>query len=388
MSLGERAGTILVVFLAAAVLLMVIGQLLGQPILFGYVATGSMSPTLEAGDGFVAVPPEIAGEIQSGDVITYDAHELHDGGLTTHRVVESTEEGYITRGDANPFTDQSGDEPPVTDGQIAAIVLQINGEVVRIPHLGTVVLGVQGVLGTIAGVFGFLPGMDQLAEGNVGVLMVGFGLVLLAASVLTDLASGARDRTGRSRKRRGVLSPPVLLAIILLLILVPMSASMMIPSGAMELGIVSSQSPSEDPTVIGVGESQDIEYTFTNEGYVPKVVVLEPASPGVAVSETVIRVGPGQQAETTVTVTAPEETGFYLRHLSERHYLHLLPSSMLIALHTIHPWIVLLVLNTLVAAIVAGIFIVSIGFEPLRLRDTKRDIPLTYRIRRTIQRWF
>jgi len=42
--------------LALVVVLLIVGQLLGQPILLGYVATGSMEPTMDAGDGFVSVP--------------------------------------------------------------------------------------------------------------------------------------------------------------------------------------------------------------------------------------------------------------------------------------------------------------------------------------------
>lgn len=387
MTLRERAGSILGVLLIGMVLLILIGQVLGQPILLGYVATGSMSPTLEAGDGFVAIPPSIAGDIQEGDVVTFDARELEGGGLTTHRVVEVTDEGYITRGDANPFLDQDGDEPPVTDGQIAAVALQVNGEVVRIPHLGTAVMGLHNVLESIMSAFSFLPGLSQLAAGGMGTIMVGFGILLLAFSFVTDAISNGRERATRSRKRPGVLSAPVMLAIILLLILLPLTASMMIPSGTLELGIVSSQSPSADPTVIGVGESQEINYSVTNEGFIPKVIVLEPASPGISVSESVLIVNRGETAETTVTVTAPDETGFYLRHLSERHYMQLLPTTVVYALHTVHPWLAMGVINVLVGGLVSALFLLSFGMEPLRLRETGRNIPFGKRIRRAIRRW-
>ena len=37
-------------------LFLILGSVLGQPITLGYVETESMSPTLEPGDGFIAVP--------------------------------------------------------------------------------------------------------------------------------------------------------------------------------------------------------------------------------------------------------------------------------------------------------------------------------------------
>ncbi len=86
----ERGVTVVIALIVVALL---VGQLLGQPILLGYVATGSMEPTMSAGDGFVAIPSVVSGEVEEGDVVVYDARELHDGGLTTHRVVEVTDEG-------------------------------------------------------------------------------------------------------------------------------------------------------------------------------------------------------------------------------------------------------------------------------------------------------
>ncbi|MFC6975369.1 signal peptidase I [Halomicroarcula sp. GCM10025709] len=106
---------------------MVVGQLLGQPVLLGYVTTGSMQPTLDPGDGFVAIPAALAGPVDEGDVVTFRAEEIQGGGLTTHRVVDRTDRGYVTRGDNNPFTDQDGGEPPVTDAQIVAVVWQPGG---------------------------------------------------------------------------------------------------------------------------------------------------------------------------------------------------------------------------------------------------------------------
>ncbi|KPN31210.1 signal peptidase I [Halolamina pelagica] len=138
LTLGAEAALVLVV---ASLLL---GQVLGTPVLLGYVETGSMEPTLEPGDGFVAVPAAVTGDVEEGDVIVFRAEELQGGGLTTHRVVGETERGYITRGDANPFTDQDGNEPPVKEGQIVAEALQIGGSVVVIPNLGTLVTGLQG----------------------------------------------------------------------------------------------------------------------------------------------------------------------------------------------------------------------------------------------------
>ncbi|MGM0605864.1 MAG: S26 family signal peptidase, partial [Halobacteriota archaeon] len=73
-----------IVFIVLIVVLLV-SQLLGQPV-FVFVETGSMAPTLEPSDGYVAVPMFFAGEIRERDVILFEAQELGGGELTTHRV--------------------------------------------------------------------------------------------------------------------------------------------------------------------------------------------------------------------------------------------------------------------------------------------------------------
>lgn len=84
----KKAGEVLVQTLLVVFLVSVIaGAILGQPILLAFVETGSMSPTLEPGDGFVAIPSQLSGEIQQNDVIVFEAQHLNGGGLTTHRVV-------------------------------------------------------------------------------------------------------------------------------------------------------------------------------------------------------------------------------------------------------------------------------------------------------------
>lgn len=50
--------------LAIPVVAPLAGQVLGYPILLGFIETGSISPTLEPGDGLVAVPTAINGNVE------------------------------------------------------------------------------------------------------------------------------------------------------------------------------------------------------------------------------------------------------------------------------------------------------------------------------------
>ena len=106
----------------------------GSPIEVSYVVSGSMSPALETNDGYVLVPP---GEIRAGDIITYDS-DMQDTQVT-HRVVEVTDSGFVTKGDANPSTDQAGGAPLVDPDAVIGRVLTISDTAVVIPQLGVVI---------------------------------------------------------------------------------------------------------------------------------------------------------------------------------------------------------------------------------------------------------
>ncbi len=101
-----------------------------------YVDSGSMAPALSPGDGFLAVPAAVAGPPKIGDVVVYRSEGLDPGGLVVHRIVDRTPDGYVTRGDANPVTDQRAGEPPVERERILAHAVAIDGDVTVLPGFG------------------------------------------------------------------------------------------------------------------------------------------------------------------------------------------------------------------------------------------------------------
>lgn len=88
------------------------------PQLFGYaqlvVLSGSMDPTLKVGD-MIVVHEEQAYEEQ--DIITFRTETVP----TTHRIIETKDTGFITKGDANNVED----EGIVTKNQIYGRVVMV-----------------------------------------------------------------------------------------------------------------------------------------------------------------------------------------------------------------------------------------------------------------------
>lgn len=125
------------------------------------VTSGSMSPTIEAGD--VIVTREVApAEIETGDVITFTDGSGTDTGYVTHRVVDVVEEDderyFQLQGDAN-------DEPD--EGLAPADYVQ--GELhLHLPYLGHLLLFARSTLGLALLVF--LPGFALVVAGSWQVL--------------------------------------------------------------------------------------------------------------------------------------------------------------------------------------------------------------------------
>jgi signal peptidase len=374
--------------LAVVVLVsLVVGQFLGQPILLAFVETGSMAPTLEPGDGFVAIPSQLAGPIEEGDVVTFRAEEIQGGGLTTHRVVGETDRGYVTRGDANPFTDQDGNEPPVKDAQIVAVAWQPGGEVFVVPALGTAVEAIQGGLEwtqrTLASLFG-----TRSLLGTQGIAYLLFGVTALYYLAGEFLSRNGRDKGSRSRDRDSGLDSRLIVLALTLLLVGSMTAAMVGPAGQQQYGVVSAEFESERPTVIPMGESNTIPYAVGNGGFVPVYVYVEPASEGVTIEPDRLRIERGEIRNASVTLSAPPQTGYYRRFVVEHRYLALLPASTIDALHNVHPWAPIVAIDLLVGFpfYILGVGLLGSGRIRRRTRTKETRASVSRRLRHLMRR--
>jgi signal peptidase len=307
-------------------------------------------------------------------VIVFRAQTLHGGGLTTHRVVRETDRGYITRGDANPFTDQSNDEPPVKDAQVVAVAWQVGGRVVVIPHLGDAVTGIRDGLQAVQVRLSALLGTRALL-GTQGLAYLFFGLSTLYYLVASWRESGRRGRSReRETGRETGLDPRLVVGAITLLLVAGATAPMVAQSGSERYAVVSAEFDSERPTVIRSGESATLTYAVGNGGYVPVVSYVEPASEGVATEPGRVQVGPRSVANVSVTLHAPPETGYYRRFVVEHRYLALLPLPVLDALYRAHPWAPVVVVDLLLGVpfYLLGLTLVGSGNVRTRRRDDSR----------------
>ena len=338
------AGTVLEAVVVLFLVAMVVGQVLGQPVLLGYVTTGSMQPTLEPGDGFVAVPAALAGDIETGDVVTFRAEQIQGGGLTTHRVVRETERGFVTRGDNNPFTDQDGGEPPVRRTDIVAVAWQPGGTVLAVPGVGTAVSVVQGTLDTVQRWLAGLTGTRSLL-GTQGLAYLVLGLSLAAYVADLWLSDRRKDRSRDTSRESGIDTRLVMVAFAGALVLAA-TATMVAPSGPQEFEVVSAERDSPGLGVVETGTNESSEYVLGNGGLVPVVTYFE-SGDGAAVRPGSVVIPGRSTVNATLTLSAPPETGYYRLSVVEHRYLYVLPEPTIRALYEVHPWLPIVVIDAI-----------------------------------------
>lgn len=365
------AASVLLVFVAAAVFL---GFLAGQPVLLSYVETGSMEPTIESGDGFVVVPAAVADDPEVGDVVVFDAEELAGGGLTTHRIVEETDRGYVTRGDANPSTDQAADEPPVSDEQIAAVAVHAGDDPITIPGVGTVIMGLRATFGSV----GEVVDDSVLTHVSLPTLLFGVGGVAIALGFLFDEGQNRRQRV---RTRPGY-DPPTVVGVVVVVAVVAATLAMWVPAGPVKYGIASTDGPvADDPLAIPAGEEATVTHTSGNAGILPTLVVLDPGE-GVTAADEAHAVAPRDTTEAEITITAPEAPGRHDRFVAEHRYLLVLPPTVLVALHEVHPVAAIAGVNLVVTAVLVLVGTVFVGRNRIAVRYRRRDLSALHRLRR------
>lgn len=373
--ISRAANWLILLFLVAVTVALVSSVVIGQPAVLGVIESGSMEPTFSTGDGYVPVPALLAGEVERGDVVTFESDSIERGQPTTHRVVEVTEAGYITKGDANPVTDQDTGAPPVAADQITAVALDVDGRVVRIPHLGVPVSLVRGGVSwlqeTLASLFG-----TALFGGERGLALTLFsaGLALLIAEFVVERRGRSKRSQDRSRSRFewSRIDNRLLIGGLVVLLMLVATVGMLVPAGSTTFELVSAESGAETPRVTAAGGSTERPFSSQNSGFLPVRVIIEPDSSGITVEDRRFSLSLGDAHEQTLTTSAPTETGLYRRSVTEYRYFQLLPPGGIDVLHEFHPAAALLIIDAIVGVVVGVVGLAALGTGRLRTRSRSR----------------
>lgn len=157
-----RATLVLLAVVIAALLVPTL-----SPFRVSYVTTDSMEPTIQEDDGYLVWKTD---EVSVGDVVTFGIPE--DSAFTTqrdyvtHRVVSRSPDGFVTKGDNNPTTDQASGLSPVTRDDVLGVAVGPGDGVITIPGLGTVVDTAGAARTPLMGLLVVLIALGLLADAS------------------------------------------------------------------------------------------------------------------------------------------------------------------------------------------------------------------------------
>jgi len=160
-----------------------------SPVYVSYVNSDSMEPTIGVNDGYLVVADAA---VERGDIAVFWSDEREE--YVTHRVVDRTDAGLVTKGDNNEVTDQAAGYAHVQRADVIGTVLTVGGKPIIIPWLG--------VLASV------------IVANRLSVLVLGGCLVV--GSLLYDREN--RSRPSRSLVRVGDVTHPLLVATVVVVV--------------------------------------------------------------------------------------------------------------------------------------------------------------------------
>ena len=302
-----------------ALILLALAVPAGAPFQISYVASDSMSPTIDTNEGYVIVPVE---RVESGDVITFYSEERAT--YVTHRATQVTPDGIVTKGDGNPSTDQASGYPLVQPSDVSGKLLTVGGNVVVIPYLGT-------VLGAITSYWYFVAGA-------------------LAAYLLRASSGSDRQRTRKHVLRsREIVLPVVLLVLVSGVVFVSMGTF-----EQTEVYTVTEQpTPLPSTLLVGESETESISLRMTKSPFAHVVtetdgmeIVRTTPAPGTAVDGQAPTEATGwlpwppfESSTHTIETRIPAQdtAGPHATSIRMHPYPAVLPGEIITLLHGIHP---------------------------------------------------
>lgn len=266
-----------------------------------YVYSDSMEPVINVDDGFVVLPSTAYNE---GDIIVFRPVKL-DAQYITHRIYSQNENGYITKGDNSPYTDQEAGEPEVAKERIIGKAAVINGRLLKIGGFGR-----------------FVELLDRFNLRAVA-------LIFVVAGVIASIFTTKRKRKSRIRLRirhvyKGIIIVFVLLAIV----------SGIFGAKTEDIRYLVTDGPGSREDHVAVNSSGRMELTIRNKGPFPLWLKAEPLSPIENLEQDKF-IKPFSQGIIEIELPEKDIPGWYQGYVKVYFYPVLMPYNFIMFFHKI-----------------------------------------------------
>jgi signal peptidase len=297
-----------------------------KPTLAVTIRTWSMRPLFTRGDMVFIWPTGDKSILSAGQIIVFRSEDHGIRDWTIHRIVGGdSEQGFITKGDANEMSDQEGmGYPPVQMDWIAGVVPTIGTLPLKIPLLGYIPLLVE----------------ENMKNPHLLPMLLG----VLALALLLDEVFKTKKKRTEDAMRKGQLYSLGGLAFAILMGALMLMSSLFI---ALPYGVEKSAGVlmGSDIGVLEIGDSRELVLAeLTNKGFVPSYYCVISQDPQVVIHQDRFLLHRGDSAQVIATVYAQEE-GMYKANIIVGMFMPFLPTSIISFLTGVSFWLALVVVS-------------------------------------------
>ena len=305
-----------------AVLLLIMTRFIsvwsGTPFPLNLISAGSMNPTLMKGD-IIAWTPTNIDDVEVGDVIVFKSWLSWPGEkFIVHRVVDIKsvwgKPAFVTKGDANEYTDQSGPhivEPYVTDENYVGKVLSINKQPLKIPLVGIIGIWINDGFKSLA-----QPTSSKGSLAYVGVftpLTIAVILLIISLVVLPEKTKNIKEKIRLlifgSRTLNIKKTFVMFLIIYILLLSVIHIFAYDSTSASFGIGEFPNKSPFEMGSISPGSTSHPKNLPAANPSILPvKGMVLGSGNLAPYVNGAIFEMKPGETKKIPITLSAPQSS--------------------------------------------------------------------------------
>lgn len=306
-----------------------------SPFELGFVVSDSMSPTIQPGSDMFIINTntDSVDEFTTGDIVTFYSPVRET--LMTHRVVDVTDQGLITKGDNSFETDQARGGPAVTDDTITGKIVEYSGNPIILPGGGTV---------------------SNLVNKYNNQILLSLLIILILQSLISTTSSNSRSR--RIRPYGVILIFSVVLVVAWSGVIYVSSDTVSGPNYVVTEDVIES-----NPQFLRIGEStESVQTVNTSSSLIPthsEYRALENAK----VNDVEVRDGLSSIA---YTIGPYDQQGVRTPVFAVYSYPKTLPESVITHLHNIHPIVASFATLSVVALPLLTLILLFVSNTPIR----------------------
>ncbi|MDR7239079.1 signal peptidase I [Neobacillus drentensis] len=339
-----------------------------KPVLLTVIRSNSMYPVWERGDMVVIDNLNLDENISKGDIVFFKAKKgsLATKGWIAHRIIGgNAEEGFITKGDANKYSDQESDDTgPIERKWIGGRAMVVGKSPMVLDKIGYLSLW-----------------MEEYQSNPL--LLPGFALILGIIIAIGELKTGKKRR--KKSKSKGMEQS-------LIYFIGGLSISIIVGGTMISSGHTLNQSyevseqsqgviMGSDVGILKVGDTVSRPLSeIKNEGVFPLIAAITTNDKQVKLSHNKLTLSKGQQINAIYTVNA-EHPGKYKATIKVGLFYPLLPSSLVYFFAKKSYWLALISVS-----IVPGLPLIIYPFIDGKMR--RKTFNVIRKKRRKFQRDF